>query len=249
MISDERIKNKRNGYLLTGKIVSMITVICGEDILSSRNYYHTLKGEYRHKGREIKEISPADIPELQKWLGNAPTLFGEPAVFFTEHVNKKITRTSQDLKKNLEVIANNPSTALVIWEEVSARELKFGKLVKVKEFKPQSSIFKLLDLCLPGKKMEFLEAYRSVSTYTDNTFIFLMIVRHVRKLLLATSGVFDKAIPSWQKGKLSSQAKAWNFEKLIAFYESLHKIDVGLKTGSTPYSPRQSLDILVVHFL
>ena len=227
----------------------MITVVCGEDTAPSRTYFSELKNEYRHKGDIVQTVLPQDIGEIQKWLGNSPTLFGNTTIFFTQDVNRKIGRGSKEYKALIDAIAENKDVHLVDWEEVSARELKLGKKVVVKEFKPNTSIFQLLDICMPGKKHEFIRSLGALMQTTDATFVYLMLVRHVRKLVLASAGVFDSSVAPWQRGKLAAQAKAWKNVGLIAFYEALHRLDIGIKTSTSPYTLKQSLDILAVYFL
>ncbi len=227
----------------------MITVVCGEDVISSRDYYNRLKQNSRDQGDEVKNIASSALPEISHWQGSAPTLFSNKTVFFTEYVNKKLGRTTKELKETVEKIAKDTNTDLIVWEEVSARELKLGKLVTVKEFKPTTSIFQLLDLCVPGKKTQFIETVKTLMGDMEATFIFLMLIRHMRKILLAKSGTYDKGTAPWQRGKLAAQAKAWEQTKLISFYDTLHRIDIGLKTGGSPYTLQQSLDILALYFL
>lgn len=227
----------------------MIIVVCGEDIIASRDYYNKLRLDSQAKGYGISFISSSDVSEIPKWLSLAPSLFSQKSVYFTEHLNKKIGRGTDALKKDIESIARDKSTILHVWEEVSARELKFGKTATIKEFKPSTSIFKLLDNFLPKNKNSFLSSLKTLAMDQDIPFIYLMLVRHVRKLILARESIFEGTVQSWQKDRLRSQALLWPEEKLLALYDTLFRIDISMKSGATPFTLRQSLDIMAVHFL
>ena len=227
----------------------MIIVVCGEDIAASRDYYNKLRIESQEKGYGISFISSSDLSDIPKWLALSPTLFSQKSVYFTEHLNKKIGRGTGTLKRDLESIAADKTTVLHVWEEISARELKFGKVITIKEFKPSVSIFKLLDCCTPTRRVAFLDTLKTLTFDQDMSFIFLMVVRHIRKLILARENVFEGTVQPWQKGKLTSQALLWPTERLFALYDTLFRIDISMKSSATPYTLRQSLDIMAVHFL
>src|SRR3989339_49829 len=118
----------------------MITIICGEDTISSRNYFISLKKK-----------------------------------------NKKIV---DDLQR----IAAMKDVELVDWEEVSGWELKLKKIGQIKEFKPNQTIFKLLDLLYPGNKVLFLSLLNKLSQELDENFIFIMLIRYVRNLIVIKEG-------------------------------------------------------------
>ena len=138
----------------------------------------------------------------------------------------------------------------VTWEEeISSRELKFPKGPLVKEFKPSQNIFKLQDSLYPGNLKNFLLIINELSASVDENFIFIMLLRHLRNLLLIKSGTVSSRLQPWQVAKLKSQAAHWQIDKLANFYDSFHKIDVSQKTSANPYSLKKSLDILSVYYL
>ena len=94
--------------------------------------------------------------------------------------------------------------------------------------------------------MTNLEAF----TTTDNEhFVFSMLVKLARNLILVKSGEIPPRMQTWQAGKLRRQAMLWKEDNLILFYEALYKIEAGTKTGTTPFSLKESLAILACHFL
>ncbi|MBI4009085.1 hypothetical protein HY357_02535 [Candidatus Roizmanbacteria bacterium] len=227
----------------------MLTIICGEDTSASRNYFLSLKKDYKEKGYEIRDIRPDELSSISLWLGESPSLFSIKRVFFSQNVNKYVRRDSMSLINDLKKLEKNTDVELIMWESVSLWELRLSKLGKVKEFRPRETIFKLLDSAYPGNRNLFISLLNSLSDKSDENFIFLMLVRQIKNLLLLKQGFSPVKMQSWQTYKLKSIAKSWKLENLISFYEALFKIEVGLKTGTNPYSIKESLDILACHFL
>jgi len=229
----------------------MLTIICGEDSSSSRKYYSDLKKEYLLKQYEIFDINFSQIENIPLWLGESESLFSKKKVFFTQNLNKKISKkTSLKLLKIISDIEKSEQIELVDWEEeITSRYLKFGNNSKIKEFKPNQSIFKLQDSLYPGNLTNFLKILSELPDSVEGLFIFIMISRHLRNLLIIANGGTIPKMFSWQLAKLNSQAKKWDKEKLLAFYLSLHKIDLLIKTSKNPFSVKKSLDILACYFL
>ena len=227
----------------------MITVICGEDLVSSRNYYSDLKNKYREKNYDVKEIVPSQIEEVQKGLGESLSLFSEKIVFFTQGLNKIISRKTS-IKHLIEVLVKNKNIKIIDWEEgIGARFLKFPKTVTIKVFKPYQTIFILLDSCYPTNKKNFINQINSLPDKVEDGFIFYMLTKHIRTLLIVKSGEKPSGMFDWQLYKLKNQVSYWSLEKLILFYENLHKIDLINKTSKNPFSIRSSLDLLAYYLL
>lgn len=226
----------------------MLFVICGEDTAASRNHYLSVLEEYKKKNYEVTSLQVSQIEEVNRWLGESVGLFSEKRIFSSQGINKKIRRDSKVLLEELKKISESKEIELIDWEEVSQRDLKFAKLAKVKEWKPSESIFSFLDSVYPGNKSDALEKLKILSETEDMVFIFTMVCRHIRTLLLISTDNPPKTLQSWQLYKLKKQSSAWDSDRLIQLYEGLGKIDISQKT-SGPFSLHNSLDILLVHFL
>ncbi len=229
----------------------MLTIICGEDPVASFNYYSLLKKDYLKKNYEIIDIDASDLANISSWMGESQSLFSQKKVFFTQNVNKKLSRKlNLKINKIVENLIKDKSVEVVTWEEeISARFLKFPKGPTVKEFKPSETIFKLQDSLYPGNLKVFVSMLNLLTESVDENFIFIMLARHLRNLILVKSGEIGGRLQSWQVYKLKNQAAKWDQEKLINFYDSLHRLDVNQKTSSTPYNLSESLDILASYFL
>lgn len=227
----------------------MITVICGEDIVSSRNYFSKLQGDLRTKDFEITSLKSDEIFEIRKWLGDSMSLFSQKRAFFIEHLDKKIKKDSKKIVEEIAALGKDKDIEIYDWEELAGRQLKLAKYAKIKEFKPDIGIFKLLDNLHPHNKVTFITQFQKLSADTDPGFIFHMLTRHIRNLILAKMEIMPPKMQSWQFYKLQSLTKWWKLENLVNFYEALGKIEISQKTGKSPYSLSESLDILACYFL
>ena len=220
----------------------MLTIICGEDNVESRNYFLNLKQAYEKKGYEIQNVNSLEIDDI-------PSLFAQKRVYFIENLNRKINKKNLRIMREVKRITENKEIEVVDWEDqVSARELKINGPT-VKEFKPSQNIFKLLDSCYPGNMSNFLKILHDMPPKIEEGFIYIMLTRHIRNLLLVKTGNGNTKLSPWQTAKLRHLAKFWTMKQLIAFYDSLFRIDVSSKTGNNPFSYAKSLDILTNYFL
>jgi hypothetical protein len=229
----------------------MLTIICGEDNISSRNYFIEIQSSFRSKGYDIQSIGTDQILEIPRWLGESQTLFNKKMAYFTENISKKITRKgSGPFAKTIEQIIEMKDVELISWENaLSLRELKIPKQAIIKEFKADTTIFKFLDSCFPGNGKQFVTLLHSLPEKIEVSFIFIMLVRHIRNLLLIQQNTPPKTIQQWQVWKLKSQLKYWKNEALLNFYDALLKIEISSKTGNNPYTIKKSLDLLACYFL
>src|SRR3989338_2758902 len=226
----------------------MLLTICGEDTVSSRNYLVLLKKQYSEKGYEVKDLTAEELLSFTLSEAQSPSLFFEKRVIFCDSVSKHIKKNS-NLLSELKKIEKSALLNLINWEKESAWELRFPKVGTVKEFKPSHTIFKLADSLFPTNKRIFLANLESFMNETNEHFVFSMINKLVRNLLIIKTGEMPTRMQAWQAGKLRRQAAFWKLENLLLFYGALYKIDVGIKTSSIPYSIKESLAILACHFL
>ncbi len=228
----------------------MLTIICGEDSISSRNYFLEQQKIFAEKDFEIVNIDYRLVLELDESEASSASLFTQKRIYFTTSLNKKVLKKlNVKTEKKIKDIIVSDKIQLFDWEEeTSGRDLKSIKGIVIKELKPSQTIFKLLDSCYPGNLKQFISGLKIISESTDDNFIFIMLARHMRNILITKLGERLPKLQSWQIIKLSNQAKYWRLENLINFYQGLHRIDVNSKTSS-PYSVKESLDILACYYL
>jgi len=227
----------------------MLTVICGDDNSASRKYYVDLQVQFKNQQKEIIFFPAKDFFDLSLWLGDSLSLFSLEKVFFTENLDKYYSKRDKKNAEKISDLSQDKNIEIYDWENKSLWELKLKTLAKTKEFKLSATIFKLLDNFQPGNKQIFYNTLITLLKNTDASFIFSMLARQVRSLILLKTGQELERTTPWQAAKLKSQIKLWSQEKLFNVYEALHKIDIGIKTSSTPFSQAQSLDIITCYFL
>lgn len=233
----------------------VITIFCGEDIVAARTAFTQAASKLSNEITEIITLPPAAILDLQKGLADNLSLFSSQKIYCVENLEKygfkKSTKAKKDaFYESLLAISTDKSITLLDFEEgKQARQLKLKDLAKVYESQPATSIFKLLDECFPGNKLLFIQSLRTVCETQDQMFIFIMLIRHVRNLVLALADPQAAKLPPWQKFKIIGQAKKWDKQKLTDFYSGLIKIEINTKTSADPYGIAKSLEILACHYL
>lgn len=230
----------------------MLTIICGEDSAKSREYLQNLLTDFRKKSVGHEYVTKDDLPRLARAEGQSMDLFGNASVYVIENLNKALGRKSakDTLWNALSLLETNPHVTLIAWErDTAARDLRIGKMGTVKEFKPDSNVFALVETCYPGNLVPFLELLHKVTTPQNEMLVYVLLVRHMRNVLLVALGDPPASLQPWQRGKLAPQARAWQKTALTDFYDKLLAIEVSLKTGKSIYSLRESLEIVACYYL
>ena len=229
----------------------MLTIICGEDSIASRNYFTDQQRLLKERDFEIVNIDYHQVLELDESGDSESSLFASKRAYFTQSLNKKVfKKMSERNEKKIKAIVFSKEIQVFDWEEeTSSRDLKSIKGIIIKEFKPSQNIFKLLDSCYPGNLKTFVTSLNILSESTEDIFIFIMLARHMRNILITKMGDKVPKLMSWQIAKLSNQARYWDEKNLINFYQGLHRIDVNSKTNGTPFTVKKAMDILAFFYL
>lgn len=211
----------------------MITIIHGDDIVSSRNYLLELKKESANPILFNKDdLNYLNI--LQALKGRQ--LFEEQKNIFIENLlsNKKNISESD---KMLDLIEKNKKEFnIYFWEgaEQTKTNLNLFSDAKVKLFKIPQNLFFFLDNIKPNTKENVINFHKALEG-TDSDAIFYMILRQFRLLIALTenSDSIDetKRLAPWQKDKLKKQAIFFSIDKLKKTYDKLFQIDLKVKVG------------------
>lgn len=229
----------------------MLTVICGEDNVKSRSYLNQLLTDHQKKNFEVQRIVGDQLHEILPTSSQAVSLFGQKKIFVIENLSKLLSRKkSGKIADIIEKIQNYPQVELIDWEDsVSKREIKIKNATSIKEFRPEQNIFQLLEACYPTNLRKFQSLLNTIGASQSETFVFIMLVRHIRSLLLVKLGASPSHLYDWQKRKLLTQANQWNVEKLTSFYDKLLAIELAIKSGRSVYSISKSLEVLSCYYL
>ncbi len=231
----------------------MLTVICGEDQETARKYLLSIKDTFKNKGYSLMDVLLADLSEVYKNSSGVVDLFVQKTAYFVDRLSKQYKgRAKTPFKKVVEELSKDKNIHLVDWEGgKSAYELSSLKKLAYSfaEYKPGKNVFQLLDACYPGNLKSFLSTLDIVLGTQDQTFVYTLLTRHIKKLIMAQDGHFDSRTAPWQRGKLQYQAKMWKMKSLVNFYEGLIRIDVSTKSGNSTFDIRESIEILACYYL
>lgn len=223
----------------------MITLISGNDTLSSRKYFLDLQD----KDSLSFDAESINLVELEQSLGGSG-LFGSTKKIFVENLFSR--KSIKNLEPIGKLLTQYKDTEIFFWtdKEVSVKALGSFPKVEKKEFKIPQSIWNFLDNLRPSSTSNVSSFHRTLNE-TEPEIIFAMILRQFRLmlgLLKESNEKIDelKRIAPWQKTKLVRQASLFGEEKLKKIYKSLYKIDKATKTGKTNLTLTQNIDILLL---
>lgn len=227
----------------------MITIIHGDDIVSSRKYFVEQKN--RDKDAIVfdgEKIGPSDV--LQVLDGGV--LFSEAKqIYIEDFFSKKKQRKEFD--EIVSSIQKFQDAQIFFWEGkiLTKKHTSLFKNSQIKQFSIPKDIFAFLENIYPGNKKSLVLFHNTLKT-NEVELIFYMIIRQFR-LLLAVSDLkkgetIDEAkrLAPWQLSRLKRQASNFSVDKLKNTYKKLYEIDLAQKTGSLPLSLVQSIDLLLV---
>lgn len=224
-----------------------VFVYAGEDIVSSRkaflDHLQSLKNDdFLVEKQEGKTLNA----ELLENLLGSRTLFGEKKALAIDRFLSQ--PKSKDKEEILKKILSFENALVLFWESKDfsrSEQQKYPQEFVFKNFKLPSVLFKFLDSLAPGKSNLNLSLYRQTVSQSDANFVFLMLVRQIRLLLLAKDKKDRLKLAPWQKAKLKNQASLYEEEKLLEIYQKLLQIDYEQKTSSTAYSLKDQLELLI----
>lgn len=227
----------------------MITIFLGEDTAESRRHYFDAKKKCERDGMRVIELTKDTLPQLNQWLTESVSLFGEKNVFFAENILSK--KNERELVKGLDTLSREKE--LYVWEEtIEDRVAKFFFThASLHISKTPETIFALLDNIYPDNVEYVITNFRQLSDRIDEHMILFMLQKRIKDLILVGRGVEPaKKIAGWQLMRLKNQAKRWHrMESLLDFYDGLYRIEMYEKTGTNYYSVHQALDILFSYYL
>ena len=83
----------------------MLTIICGEDSISSRNYFTDQQKLLNEKDFEIVNVDYHQVLELDETGSSESSLFSAKRAYFTQSLNKKVfKKMSQKSEKKIKAI-------------------------------------------------------------------------------------------------------------------------------------------------
>jgi len=231
----------------------MITIIHGDDLTSSRNYFLDIK--QKQKDAILYDGNKITITDLVQNIEGS-SLFGDTKTIFIEELLTKVKKKDLNVKEILNfIVKNSKESTFVLWESsvLSKRDLIFFNQAVVKVFKLPRNIFIFLDNLKPNNSKNLLKLFHQVliSGIKEELILFMM-QRQIRILLTLSEPCDSEPIEElvrlapWQLDKLKRQTRFFDLTRLKKIYKKLYEIEVGQKTGSLLLSLSQSIDFLLL---
>jgi DNA polymerase III delta subunit len=207
--------------------------IHGDYHMGSRNLLTSLIEQGKNGQKEVIELdgSSLDLNGLIQ-ATQSNSLFGGEKLIVIENLFSRLkSKEQEEMLKWLKTYDN--SNDIVFWEKKSIGKILQRNLPKnttVKEFKTPAIIFKIVETLSPANKKQALNLLESILEKEPAEFVFAMVVRQIRMLLLIAGGETVGGAP-WMVGKMKKQASSFSLEKLTERYQKLYEIDKEIKTG------------------
>ena len=227
----------------------MITLIHGDDIKASRNYFLEQKALKKNSiSFNCENLSLCEVTQVLEGGG----LFEEAKTIFVEDFFGK-KKPGRDFEQILDFFNTHPSFDIIFWEGkiLTPKQISSLKKAEIKLFKLPQAIFSLLDSLRPNSSKQLVILFHEALQNSDAEFIFYMLIRQFRLLLAlsdnSSQNTIDEALrlAPWQKNKLQKQSSLFSFDKLKRIYNKLYEIDLGQKTGALNLTLTQSIDFLL----
>ncbi len=227
----------------------MITIIHGDNVEDSRNYFFDLKKSFPN----LISLTGVNIDknELTNLFHGDSLFFDDKNIAIENFLSKN--KPSKALDETIEILNNNSKNAnVILWEEKEIGQKILGKFPKAQAqvFKIPKLIFNFLDSIRPDNGQSLVTLFHKLLENNAAEIITYMMTRQFRLMIAVkdTGENIDELskMMSWQKGKLEKQASLFDKNKLINLYKKLYDIDVSQKTGKLSMPIAEAIDIFLL---
>lgn len=231
--------------------MNQIFVFSGDDLVSSRKAFLEHLENLQKKGVEVVKFQGKELTEEKLELLNTPTsLFGDKRIIVIE--NLLSGTKSKDKENSLKLLATRSQAqfgeVVVIWEGkdfTKSDQLKYPTGFIFKNYKLPQETFRFLETLSPGKTAGNLQNFHKTLATVDPNFLFLMLIRQIRLLIMAKDNKQDPKTAPWQAARLKKQADLFVLDHLLEINRRLLAIDYAQKTSASPFSLDQELELLL----
>lgn len=227
----------------------MITIIHGEDTLSSRNFFLEQK-------RKVKDaVSFAGetlvLSDLIQHIDGALLFTTNKEIFIEDFFSKR--KPGKDFDEIIAYLQKKNEANIYFFErkKLTKKHVSYFKESIIKTFDFPKSLFQFLDKIKP-KSLDNIVLFHDVLRTIEAELVLFMLIRQLR-LLLAVSDSDSKnsieevkRLAPWQISKLQRQTRYFSVQELMNIYKKLYEIDLGLKTGSLSLSLEQAIDFFLL---
>ena len=222
----------------------MVTIIHGDDVVSSRNFFLAQK----KSNEPILNGENLTFTQLVQSLEGG-SLFGEEKVLLIE--NFFLKNSDAEIRTIANYVEKHTAFQFLFWEgkKLLQKHRSCFKDPVIKQFLLPTVLFTFLQSVRPNNKNSVLLLHKTIAT-TAVELVFSLLIRQFRLLLAVMDGSTNtieevKRLASWQLASLTRQANLFSVEELKTAYQKLFTIEKGLKTGTLPSTLVQSIDFFL----
>ncbi len=228
----------------------MLVIIHGDNVASSRRKLAELVCEYNDHEKVVLDGRKLSLEELVLACESSSMLFTRKLVVIENLLGSPKNKNKESILSYLNDEGEN--TNIIIWEDKKVDKRTFVSAIKkYKEYAVMlpANLFKFLDSIGVDQRNLTVGMFHSLLATLEAEMIFSMLVRQWRNMIIAIDAnkLNPAGLASWQLGKLRAQARFFGNNKLISSYRTLLTIDYKIKSGLTPFSMRQLLDIFFLN--
>lgn len=226
----------------------MITIVHGNDISTSRNFYISIRS--KQENFEIIDGKNFDYNKLiQTFEGNS--LFANEKNIFVEDFFSNIKSNSNEFKQIIDYLNKNKVINLLFWEpkELTKTQSNSLKNADIKQFNYPQVLFAFLDSIKPNN-LSSITLFHKLQEQMESELIFYMLIRQFRLMIAVTEegkNEIDeiKRLAPWQSSKLKKQASYFTKISLLNAYKKLYSIDYETKYGLSSLNLSSRIDIFL----
>ena len=217
-------------------------------IEASRAELTRLKGA--SKAKEVRSLDGKGLDDtvLTQAL-ESQSLFGGDTLVIIENLFGKLGKKLKLIESLCRIlVAASATVEILLWEdkEVGVTVQKNLGNATVKLYKTPQLLFQFLDGIKPQSAKTMLPQFAKLTQTTVPEIVFVMITRRVRQLIQLVDGVTPDGLQEWQANRLTAQARSFTIDELVAMHAKLVAIDIGTKTGSSPFTLAQQIEQFIV---
>lgn len=229
----------------------MITIIHGEDIASSRNFFMEQKGK-ANNSILLSEDTVSLTALAQALDGNSLFETNKKEIFIDNFFSKKASLELTNIIFYLQKQSLNVNITIYESRELSKKQLNIFINASIRNFSLPKSVFLFLDTLRPQNGIKCITLFHNALKTMEKELVFYMLIRQFRLLLAVSDNKKTdqideiKRMALWQLSKIQRQAELFSFESLKVNYSKIYDIDLAQKTGSNFLSLEQNIDFLLL---
>ncbi len=210
-------------------------ILHGENNLGSSQKLQELIDGQRKIGCTVISLDANNLKVENLRQELEPTdLFGNSNFVILNNLLSGTKKKSQEKIIQFLKSKNHQNILLYETKSIHPSTIKQFKGAIVENFKIEADIFRFLDKFTPNQKENLIISFQDLlQKKAEPEFIFAMLVRQIRQLIIAKTNPSHLKAPPFAINKLKQQASAFNLDQLLDKHAKLYKIDLSIKTGKT----------------